>query len=126
MKKRKRKLLSIILLFFGVFLVLVGSGLELNIQTISNTTQNQPIAYATSNTGQFTYLSDIDYIAKQSYTRYDKIRYDEISSGAKISLKIENNVFTFNKGIWAHATSQVTYDISQYNYKYFTAFVGLN
>ena len=73
-----------------------------------------------------TYLTDIDYVHDMSYTRYDQIRYDEISGGAKISLKIENNAYTFDRGIWAHATSQVTYDISQYNYKYFTTFVGLN
>jgi len=123
---RKKRLLSIILLFFGVFLIFVGSNLELAIQIMSNTTKSQPIAYTTSNTGDFTYLSDIEYIASQSYAGWDKIRYNEINGGGNISLKIENSVFTFKKGIWAHATSQITYDISKYNYKYFTAFIGLN
>ncbi len=72
------------------------------------------------------YLSDIDYIANMSFTRWDKIRYDEVSNGSKITVKIENNSFTFDKGIWAHATSQVTYDVSELDYKYFTAFIGLN
>lgn len=90
----------------------------------------QVIAYnsATSmrNGSDVTYLSDINYQANRSFVRYDKIRYDEVESGAKITLKVENNVFTFDKGIWAHATSQVVYDVSNYDYKYFTAFIGLN
>lgn len=72
------------------------------------------------------YLSDIDYIESQSRAGYDKIRYDEVDNGGKITLKVEDSVFSFKKGIWAHATSQVVYDISSYNYIYFTAFVGLN
>lgn len=82
--------------------------------------------YNASDSEDVTYLSDISYIDKQSYTKWDKIRYDEASNEQKISIKIENNTFTFDKGIWAHATSQVTYDISNYDYKYFTAFVGIN
>lgn len=72
------------------------------------------------------YLSDIDYIKNQSFVGWDQIRYDEVNSGGKIAIKIENSIFEFDKGIWAHANSQVTYDISEYDYKYFTAFVGLN
>ena len=75
------------------------------------------------------YLSDIEYIKgnNQSYTKYDQIRYDQVDvNGTKISLKIENGTFSFKKGIWAHANSQVTYDISSYDYKYFTTFIGLN
>ncbi|MDE5888878.1 MAG: NPCBM/NEW2 domain-containing protein, partial [Bacilli bacterium] len=82
--------------------------------------------YFTNRSDDSLYLSDIDYIANQSYARYDKIRYDEVNGGGKITVKIENNAFSFDKGIWAHANSQVTYDISNYDYKYFTAFVGLN
>lgn len=84
------------------------------------------LAYATSKAQDVTYLSDIDYIASQSYKGWDIIRYDEINTGEKITLKIENGIFTFKKGIWAHASSQVTYDISDFDYRYFTTFVGLN
>lgn len=73
------------------------------------------------------FLSDMEYIANQSYVGYDQIRYDRIDNGSKISVKIDGQDFSFDKGIWAHASSQVTYDISQYhNYKYFTAYIGLN
>lgn len=74
------------------------------------------------------YLSDIDYLPgrNQSFPGWDQIRYDEVNGGGKITLKIEGGAFAFEKGIWAHATSQITYDISEYNYKYFTSYIGLN
>ena len=122
----KKKSLIMILLLFGLSLVFIGTGIELSIPVKNENVKNQTIMYMNSNTDNSTYLSDIEYITDQSYTRYDKIRNDEVSGGNKITLKVENNIFTFNKGIWAHATSQVTYDISKYNYKYFTAFIGLN
>ncbi len=122
----KKKSFIMILLLFGLSLVFIGTGIELSSPVKNENIKNQTIMYMNSNTDNSTYLSDIEYIADQSYTRYDKIRNDEVSGGNKITLKVENNIFTFNKGIWAHATSQVTYDISKYNYKYFTAFIGLN
>lgn len=84
------------------------------------------LAYNTINTQDKVYLSDIDYIANQSSVGWDEIRYDQINTGDKITLKVENQAFSFKKGIWAHANSQIVYDISEYNYRYFTAFVGLN
>ncbi len=84
------------------------------------------LAYNTIKSQDALYLSDINYIANQSFATWDPIRYDEINTGDKITLKIENGAFSFKKGIWAHANSQVTYDISNYHYRYFTAFVGLN
>ncbi|HAB66927.1 MAG TPA: hypothetical protein DCE23_06125, partial [Firmicutes bacterium] len=82
--------------------------------------------YYTNRSEDSLYLSDINYVSNQSYVGWDRIRYDQIENNGKISLKIENSAFVFKKGIWAHATSQITYDISNYNYKYFTAFVGIN
>ncbi len=121
----KRKSLMVFLILFGLSFVFIGTGLELG-KPISNNIENEAIMYMNSKTEDSLYLSDINYIANQSYAGWDKIRYDEIEKNGKISVRIENNVFTFEKGIWAHASSQVTYDISNYNYKYFTAFVGMN
>ena len=97
-----------------------------NTVLFKNTINVSTKEYMVANKKEEIYLSDIEYIANQSYTRWDKIRYDEVNGRGKITVKIENNVFTFKKGIWAHASSQVTYDISKYNYKYFTTFVGIN
>lgn len=74
----------------------------------------------------FIYLSDIDYIADQSRVSWGTIMKDGAANGAKISVKVENSFYPFDKGMWAHATSTLVYDLSSYNYKYFTAYIGLN
>ncbi len=74
----------------------------------------------------FIYLSDIDYIVSQSKTAWGSILKDTTSSGSKISVKVEGAYYTFDKGMWAHASSQLVYDLHDYDYKYFTAFLGLN
>ena len=75
----------------------------------------------------FCYLSDIPYVENKSYTRWGKICMNKTSSDALISVIIENSTYSFEKGIWAHATSNVVYDLSDYSeYNYFTAFIGLN
>lgn len=72
------------------------------------------------------YLSDIQYEASQSKVGSGKITYDKDGAGNKISLKIEGAWYSFDKGVYAHAPSYVTYNIADYNYKYFTAYAGLN
>lgn len=126
MELKNKRLISFVIMLYGLSFLLMGMSLQLCMPLKSNLVDSQILNYYSNNTEDFIYLSDIDYIANQSYTRYDKIRYDEVSGGGKITVKIENSAFTFKKGIWAHANSQITYDISKYDYKYFTAFVGLN
>ncbi len=82
--------------------------------------------YQTSRGGDFVYLSDIDYIASQSRPGWGSILKDTTSAGSKISVKVENAYYPFDKGMWAHATSTIVYDIHDYHYDYFTAYVGLN
>ena len=72
------------------------------------------------------YLSDIDYVASMSRTAWGSILKDTTSAGGKITVKVEGANYTFEKGMWAHASSTLVYDVSAYNYKYFTAFMGLN
>ncbi|MDE5539298.1 MAG: NPCBM/NEW2 domain-containing protein, partial [Bacilli bacterium] len=74
----------------------------------------------------YVYLSDIDYDAKQSKTAHGSILKDITSAGSKITVKVDGMNLSFNKGMWAHATSTLVYDISAYNYDYFTAYIGLN
>ncbi len=71
------------------------------------------------------YLSDL--VPIQSSVGYDELRIDTNMEGTPIILKLENNYFSFKKGLFAHATSTLVYDISEYDeYKYFTTFIGLN
>ncbi|MCI8777983.1 MAG: hypothetical protein HFI87_02400 [Bacilli bacterium] len=73
------------------------------------------------------YLSDIDYTS-DSRAGWGVIQKDKAGDGNKISAKVEGAYYTFDKGMWAHATSTLIYDISAYSnvYKYFSAYVGLN
>ncbi len=71
------------------------------------------------------YLSDLVPIEK--HIGYRDLVNDADVSGNPITLKVENNWFTFKKGIFAHAKSTIVYDISEYNeYNYFVAFIGIN
>ncbi len=78
------------------------------------------------NGDSFVYLSDIDYVASQSRPGWGTILKDTTSAGSKISVKIEGAYYSFDKGMWAHATSQLVYDIRDYDYDYFTSYIGLN
>ncbi|MDE5630223.1 MAG: NPCBM/NEW2 domain-containing protein, partial [Bacilli bacterium] len=83
--------------------------------------------YLASTDTRFIYLSDIPYDTKKSATAWGSILLDKTSSNTSISVKVENANYSFEKGIWAHATSTVVYDLSNYSqYDYFTAYVGLN
>ncbi len=78
------------------------------------------------NNTDFIYLSDIDYIENQSSTSWGSILKDKTSNNTKISVKVEGSVYSYDKGMWAHASSVLVYDISDYDYDYFTGLLGLN
>ncbi len=119
--------MKVIVIFFS-FVALIAAFLLVSFQDMKQyiDTDVEVYQYSNNKDEDVLFLSNIDYVKSQSFTRYDKIRYDEVNGGGKITLKIEGNAFSFDKGIWAHASSRVTYDISEYNYKYFTAFIGIN
>jgi len=73
---------------------------------------------------QFIYLSDIKY--QSAKVGWGSLTLDKTSSNTQITLMIEGRQAAFKKGIFAHANSQIIYDISNYDYKYFTTYVGLN
>ena len=124
MKKRRKLKKSFVIILFALILgstIFSGATYCFNKQNTDmklTVEKYETLSYNARKGEDTVYLSDIDYMSNQSYTEWDKIRYDEVNGGGKITLKIENNAFTFEKGIWAHANSQVTYDISNYNYRY--------
>lgn len=74
---------------------------------------------------EFHYLSDIPY--KTGTTAWGNVTMDKANDDSLISVKIEGAYYTFEKGIWAHATSTLIYDLSDYSdYDYFTAYIGMN
>ncbi len=81
-------------------------------------------------TDEARYLSDYDYIPG-SKTAYGSIQMDKTGSDAKLTLKYDNSPVVFEKGIWAHAASNVYYDLDAIRngdegYDHLTAYVGLN
>lgn len=89
-----------------------------------------PIKSHAYDTESFRYLSDIDYIKDQSSVGWGSILLDRnvesnINNGL-ITLNIEGKKTPFLKGVLAHATSTLVYDLSSYNYDYFTAYIGLD
>ena len=122
------------------FIMLIISNIfnQTNAQSVTNI-QEQSILYNQSNmlpsvsshlnaqidnNDQFTYLSDIKY--QNAKVGWGSLSLDKDNSNNPLTLMYEGRVTTFKKGIFAHANSQVIYDISNYDYRYFTAFVGLN
>ncbi len=83
-------------------------------------------ANVAKDTNDVIYLSDINYLSGKS--GWQSLLMDKVNGGGKISVKVENSAYTFDKGIWAHASSELIYDISAYSnvYKYFTAYLGIN
>ncbi len=74
----------------------------------------------------FCYLSDIPYDASKSKSGWKELKMDKAEDDSLISVKIEGAYYSFEKGIWAHASSVVVYDLRNYDYDYFTAYMGLN
>ena len=71
------------------------------------------------------YLSDLDPCDKN--IGYRDLFKDKDINGNPITLKVENNWFAFEKGIFAHAKSTLVYDLTNHSeYKYFVSFIGLN
>ncbi len=91
--------------------------------------QNGSFVVSANDTTQkeYCYLSDIPYVKEQSKVGWGTLTMNQASNGSLLSVKVEGAYYEFEKGIWAHATSTVVYDLTQYNqYDYFTAYIGLN
>lgn len=114
----KIKKQAIAILISLTILISLMTGVLYNLNSIK--------AFATGglNYGEFVYLSDIQYSAG-STAEWVGIKYDQNAYNATISLKIDGAWKTFDKGVFASANSTVIYDIRNYNYKYFTAYVGI-
>lgn len=76
---------------------------------------------------QVAYLTDGDFLST-SKTTYGTILKDTTASNTQISLNYDGSAMTFARGIWAHATSNVDFDLRPYHdeYTYLLVYVGLN
>lgn len=80
---------------------------------------------------QYVYLSDLALdTTHRSQVGWGSLLFDQVSGGGKITERYEGNVITFDKGIWAHASSNVYYNLEEVGHSdefdYLTAYAGLN
>ena len=80
------------------------------------------------NNTDYIYLSDLEYVNNMSNTAWSEIKKDTNVNGGKITLNVDGEMLQFDKGIGAHATSNVVYDVSAYSNEYtrFTSYVGVD
>lgn len=117
-KLRNSIAVSICVISFVLLIMLITSYINLNLEpVVSNPTANK----------EFVYLSDIPYIKEQSNVGWGNITIDQkVDSSDLISLIVNGKQKIFLKGIGAHATSNVVFDISDYNYDYFSTYYGVD
>lgn len=111
MKRFSKRLISIILAVFLCVGMLPVSAEETSSETeISDS---------------FVYLSDIAY--QSASIGWGVLHLDGNMSDSQISLYVDGNRLYFDKGLTAHATSTLVYDISDYGqYNYFTSYIGVD
>lgn len=115
MKEKNTKFLWKIIIFIAVFMLVL---------VISNTT-NKSFATEQEASPEFVYLSDISYSSAK--VGWGKIHLNETDSGGEFSVRVEGGNYSFEKGIWAHASSEVVYDLTNYqDYDYLTTYMGVN
>ena len=82
--------------------------------------------FATEN-NECVYLSDISYVQDKSFASPNHtIHLDENDSKNIITLKVNNTATSFIKGICSWATSEIVYDLSAYNFDYFSSYLGVD
>lgn len=78
------------------------------------------------------YLSDLDWepASKAGWISTDypqgHLDKDKTMLGGKITVKIGNAWRSFDKGMFTHAEANVYYNLQSFDYKYMTAYVGLD
>ena len=93
----------------------VNQGVDVE-AAIGGTEEKTADAAAESATeAEYRYISDMEYITdnRWSYAGWGNIMKDKNIEGGTISLLLDGSRVYFKKGMGAHATSQLTYDIFQ-------------
>lgn len=120
MKEKKQRLIDNIVIVVGLsftilIICLIVSGINTK-TSFSDTIEEK----------EFTYLSDIPYEKDQSSVGWGSITLDQNLSNGLITLIVDGKQKSFLKGIAAHATSTMIYDVSSYNYDYFSTYYGID
>lgn len=122
--KRKKIVCSILTVCFLSSLFFQNVTVLANENTVENVTSERQ----EQNNENYIFLSDLEYIKSMSNTSWGSIKMDQNISGGKITLNVDGEALQFDKGIGAHATSNLVYDVSNYSQTYsrFTTYVGID
>lgn len=75
----------------------------------------------------YIYLSDISYVESKSFAANShSIHLDQNEDNGTLTLKINGTSTPFIKGLCAWATSEIVYNLKDYNYDYFTSYIGVD
>ena len=108
-------------IFIIIFMIIIVS---FSASTTSNGAEREKNVTEDS---EYIYLSDISYIKDKSFAPSgESILLDRNKANDLITLKVNNTSTPFIKGICAWATSEIVYDLSEYNYDYFTSYIGVD
>ena len=129
---------------FALILILACIAAAAFVSGVALRTKSNFSAYAENNNltaydaeQEYVYLSDIPYDTGKSYASKDpefgtagKIVLDAadpaIAGDGLISLTVDKTAKKFLKGITACAPSEVVYDLSSYNYDWFSTYYGVD
>ena len=80
-----------------------------------------------TNTQDYVFLSDLDYVESMTSIGYGSFEKDGRPGGGTLTLVVGGKQLQFQKAIGAHAQSNVVYDLTGYEeYTRFTSYVGLD
>ena len=129
-KDNYKKILSLGILFLITLTLIIIYQPRSIMKTVFNRDNSMALSYDVSD---FIYLSDIDYIEDKTYVEPGYyLRKDKNNNSGLITLNIkdeETNEVSkkpFIKGISAWASSNIVYDLQNYDYDYFTAYLGVD
>ncbi len=92
-----------------------------------NLCNNEIFAIDNIENENYIYLSDVSYIEDKSFAQGNHtIHLDKNEDNGMITLNVDNSSKSFIKGLCAWATSEIVYDLSSYNYDYFTSYIGVD
>lgn len=122
---------------------MAGENISANLRVVSNSVNTQrkgvyPVTYAVTDSAgystettvdievvsAFDYASDLEEVS--ATVGYKTLAKDTNISGGQISLLKNGSPVTFQKGLGAHATSRIVYDVAGKNYGYFESYVGID
>lgn len=122
---RKAIIASLSVLFLVTFVYGSMTFYKYFLKTEIKIDRGEVLAYNATKSSDVVYLSDIPY--QKAQIGWKTIGLDKTNDNASLILRLNGTSVIIKKGIWAHATSTVEYDISSYkDYAYFTTYYGLN